>query len=98
MDMYVDRIAENPKGRPMSVSRKIIGLLMVIGLTSGTVHAQHYEYKEHHLGPTGLFGITSPTNIKITTKSDVTLAHAILKARPLAKPAKRLGAFEEAQW
>jgi len=29
-------------------------------------HARHYEHKEHHLGPTGLFGVTSPTNIKIT--------------------------------
>lgn len=38
------------------------------------------------------------TNLKITTKADITLAHAILKARPLSKPAKRLGAFEEAQW
>ncbi|KPK48980.1 MAG: hypothetical protein AMK72_05620 [Planctomycetes bacterium SM23_25] len=32
----------------------------------GTVHARHYEHKEHHLGPTGLFGFTSPTDIRIT--------------------------------
>ncbi len=38
------------------------------------------------------------TNIKITTKGDLTLAHAILKARPPDRPAKQLGAFEEAQW
>ena len=38
------------------------------------------------------------TNIKITTKADITLAHAVLTARPLSKPPKRLGAFEEAQW
>ena len=25
-------------------------------LLSGQVRAQHFEYKEHHLGPTGLFG------------------------------------------
>lgn len=37
------------------------------------------------------------TNIKITTKADLTLAKAILKARP-AKPAPRLGVFDEAQW
>jgi len=37
------------------------------------------------------------SNLKITTKSDVTLAYAILKARP-AKPLPRMGAFEEAQW
>ena len=40
---------------------------------------------------------SDPTNIKITTKADVTLAKAILKARPV-KPVQRLGAFEEAQW
>jgi 2-C-methyl-D-erythritol 4-phosphate cytidylyltransferase len=38
------------------------------------------------------------TNLKITTKADVALAAAILKARPSARPAKRMGAFEEAQW
>ncbi len=37
------------------------------------------------------------TNMKITTKADMALANAILKARP-SKPAPRLGAFEEAQW
>ena len=37
------------------------------------------------------------TNIKITTRADMTLALAILKARP-AKAVPRLGAFEEAQW
>ena len=41
---------------------------------------------------------SDPSNLKITTKADTTLAHAILKSRPLSKPAKRLGAFEEAQW
>ncbi len=37
------------------------------------------------------------TNIKITTKADMSLARAILKGRP-SRPAPRLGAFEEAQW
>lgn len=37
------------------------------------------------------------TNLKITTREDLTLAQAILKARP-SKPAPRMGAFEEAQW
>jgi len=37
------------------------------------------------------------TNIKITTKGDVTLASAILKSRP-NKPVRKFGAFEEAQW
>ncbi len=38
------------------------------------------------------------TNLKVTTKGDLTLAKAIIKARPPGKPAKSLGAFEEAQW
>ena len=37
------------------------------------------------------------TNLKVTTKADLTLANAILKSRPAPKVA-RLGAFEEAQW
>lgn len=37
------------------------------------------------------------TNLKITTKSDMTLANAIVKSRPV-KAAPRMGAFEEAQW
>jgi len=38
-----------------------------------------------------------PRNIKITTKGDLTLAAAILKALP-QKAVARTGAFEEAQW
>ena len=41
--------------------------------------------------------ISDHTNIKITTKGDVTLANAILKARP-NKLVRKFGAFEEAQW
>ena len=41
--------------------------------------------------------ISDATNIKITTKADMTLANAILKSRP-ARPAPRMGAYEEAQW
>jgi 2-C-methyl-D-erythritol 4-phosphate cytidylyltransferase len=37
------------------------------------------------------------TNLKITTRADMTLAQAILKSRP-AKAGPKLGAFEEAQW
>lgn len=37
------------------------------------------------------------SNLKITTKGDLTLAAAIIKSRPI-KPAPRMGAFEEAQW
>lgn len=37
------------------------------------------------------------SNLKITTKGDLTLANAIIKSRP-AKKVGKLGAFEEAQW
>ena len=50
----------------MRVSHTLIGVLVATMVISGTAHARHYEHKEHHLGPTGLFGVTSPTNIKIT--------------------------------
>jgi 2-C-methyl-D-erythritol 4-phosphate cytidylyltransferase len=38
------------------------------------------------------------TNLKITTRPDVTLANSIIKARPQARPKGPLGAFDEAQW
>ncbi len=41
--------------------------------------------------------LSDASNLKITTKGDMTLANAILKARP-AKSVPRIGAFEEAQW
>lgn len=41
--------------------------------------------------------VSDATNLKITTKSDLTLANAIVKSRPV-KTAPRMGAFEEAQW
>lgn len=37
------------------------------------------------------------SNLKLTTKGDMALAHAILKGRP-SKPRPKMGAFEEAQW
>jgi 2-C-methyl-D-erythritol 4-phosphate cytidylyltransferase len=41
--------------------------------------------------------ISDHTNVKITTRGDLTLAGAILKSRP-AKTIRKMGAFEEAQW
>ncbi|MBI4717435.1 MAG: 2-C-methyl-D-erythritol 4-phosphate cytidylyltransferase [Planctomycetes bacterium] len=41
--------------------------------------------------------LSDSTNLKVTTRGDLTLAAAILKARP-ARTGPRLGAFEEAQW
>lgn len=40
---------------------------------------------------------SDPTNLKITTRPDITLANAIIQARPAPK-VKKFGAFEEAQW
>lgn len=37
------------------------------------------------------------TNLKITTKSDIMLANAIIKSRP-TKTVSKFGAFDEAQW
>jgi len=63
--MNANHIVEG-KDRTMRGSCKLIGLLTAAVCICGTAHAQHHEHKEHHLGPTGLRGITSPTGIKIT--------------------------------
>ncbi len=59
---------------------KLPALLLLGVLTVGTARAQHFEYKEHHLGPTGLFGVTSPTDIKITKVDPGSPADGKLKA------------------
>lgn len=42
---------------------------------------------------------SDPSNLKITSKADITMGNAVLKARPTRQVKKgRLGAFEEAQW
>jgi 2-C-methyl-D-erythritol 4-phosphate cytidylyltransferase len=41
--------------------------------------------------------VADASNLKITTKGDLTLAAAIIKSRP-ARTTPRMGAFEEAQW
>jgi 2-C-methyl-D-erythritol 4-phosphate cytidylyltransferase len=38
------------------------------------------------------------TNLKITTRPDITLANSIARSRPAPKPKGPLGAFDEAQW
>lgn len=38
------------------------------------------------------------SNLKVTSKPDVTLANVIIKNRPQPKPKGTFGAFEEAQW
>lgn len=49
------------------------------------------------LGESIAIVISDRTNLKITTKGDLSLARAIIKARP-SKPIAKFGAFEEAQW
>ncbi|MCH7527537.1 MAG: 2-C-methyl-D-erythritol 4-phosphate cytidylyltransferase [Planctomycetes bacterium] len=64
------------------------------GAEQATDDAQIVEFAGHAVSVVESDG----TNLKITTKADMTLANAILKARPAAKPVKRFGAYEEAQW
>ena len=47
----------------MKQSTLILSLCLLL---SAPLHARFTEYKERHLGPTGMIGITSPTEIKIT--------------------------------
>ncbi|MFK7788571.1 MAG: DUF6288 domain-containing protein, partial [Phycisphaeraceae bacterium] len=41
-------------------------LLFMFALMANPAAARFIEHKERHLGPTGLYGVTSPKNIKIT--------------------------------
>lgn len=58
-----------------------------------TDDAQLFELAGHSVSVV----VSDPTNLKITKKSDISLANAIIKSRPQKKVPK-LGAFEEAQW
>lgn len=39
---------------------------LLLGVLSGGLEARFIEHKERHLGPTGMFGKTSPTDITVT--------------------------------
>ncbi len=54
------------------------------------------QFVEHSGHPVSIVKSDS-SNLKVTTKGDLTLAAAILKSRP-QKQIRSLGAFEEAQW
>ncbi len=58
-----------------------------------TDDAQLFELAGHKVSVVA----SDRTNLKITTKGDLTLANAIIKARPVPK-VKSFGAFEEAEW
>jgi len=53
--------------------------LLILLITLSTSHARFFEHKERNLGPTGLFGITSPTGIRITKVSPGSPADGKLK-------------------
>jgi 2-C-methyl-D-erythritol 4-phosphate cytidylyltransferase len=58
-----------------------------------TDDAQLFELAGHKVSVVA----SDHTNLKVTTKGDIALANAIIKARPAPK-ARSMGAFEEAQW
>lgn len=61
-------------------------LVCWLGILLGeTVQAQHFEYKEHHLGPTGPFGITLPTDIRITKVQQGSPADGKLKGNDVGR-------------
>ncbi len=64
------------------------------GADDATDDAQLFELAGHSVTVV----VSDSSNLKITTKPDLSLAKAITKSRPPDKPAQRLGAFEEAQW
>jgi hypothetical protein len=53
--------------------------LLAITTTAAPVHARFIEHKERHLGPTGLYGVTSPTGIKITKVTEGSPADGKIK-------------------
>ncbi len=47
-------------------ARILLLAVCAIAASAAPVHARFIEHKERHLGPTGLYGVTSPKNIKLT--------------------------------
>jgi hypothetical protein len=70
--------------------------LSLILLLCVSAQARFTEYKERHLGPTGMFGVTSPTEIKITKISKGSPAEGKVKEgdvivnNPLSPPCMML--------
>jgi hypothetical protein len=61
------------------IARILPLVLVAITASIHPVHARFIEHKERHLGPTGLFGITSPTDIKITKVAEGSPADGKIK-------------------
>jgi hypothetical protein len=57
----------------------IAGGVLAVILCAASASAQKFEHKERHLGPTGLFGVTSPKDIRIVKVAAGSPADGILK-------------------
>lgn len=53
--------------------------ILVSALIGGAAQARFVQHKERHLGPTGMFGVTSPTEIKITKVAEGSPAEGKVK-------------------
>lgn len=58
------------KNTEQSMSRRTISIgavfVLLLAFVAAPASARFIEYKERHLGPTGMYGVTSPKEIKIT--------------------------------
>jgi hypothetical protein len=61
------------------IARILPLVLAAITASVHPVHARFIEHKERHLGPTGLFGVTSPTDIRITKVAEGSPADGKIK-------------------
>lgn len=61
-------------------ARSALLALFAIATTVAPVHARFIEHKERHLGPTGMFGVTSPVEIKVTKVEPGSPADGKIKA------------------
>ena len=59
--------------------RRFLLPLAVAAFCLHPAKAQFFEHKEHHLGPTGLFGVTSPKDIKISKVTEGSPADGKIK-------------------
>jgi len=64
---------------PRTVRFAIPCIAMALGFAPASAHAQKFEHKERHLGPTGLIGVTSPKEIKIVKVAEGSPADGIVK-------------------
>lgn len=78
MGAYVPGAGIFPSPTPYLMKTLAIAMLGS-ALMSGAVHARFTEHKERHLGPTGMFGVTTPTEITITKVAEGSPAEGKVK-------------------